>query len=131
MSHLCKYRKYLKACTVYDLRNMRIQNELSSCLQGSAGLHDISLIPQEHSSHFPESPGVCLMPLIFLTSGDEFFFPLPGTQCLDQNLRIREATLNFQNRNCNSFHCFSWFCIPRVLSHGVPCFNPLDGITHP
>lgn len=33
--------------------------------------------------HFPESPGVCLMPVIFPTSGEEFFFPLPWTQCLD------------------------------------------------
>lgn len=73
MNHLCKYRKYLKACTMYDLRNKSIQKEESSCLQGSAGLHGINPIPQVHSPHFPESPGICLMPVIFLISGDLSF----------------------------------------------------------
>lgn len=128
MSHLCKYRKYLKACTTYDLRNKRIQNEQSSCLQGSAGLQSISPTPQPT---FPRTTRSLPYASYFLNFWRRFFSSFYHGHSAWIKISGSEATLDFQNHKCNSFHCFSWFCIPRVLLHGTPCFNPLDGITHP
>lgn len=67
-------------CMIWERRGWRM-NRLLSAGQCRAPGHQSH--PTGARPHFPESPGVCLMPVIFPTSGEEFFFPLPWTQCLD------------------------------------------------
>lgn len=59
-------------------------------MQSRAGLPGI-----DHSPHLPESPEASHRPVNFRASGEEFFFHLPETQCLDQNPRITGTTPSF------------------------------------
>lgn len=94
-------------------------------MQSSAELCGSNHITQEHRPHLPKiTVGPHQVPVIFLHFGEEFFFPLPQTQCLDSDSRITRATPFFLWTIILTLHCFSCFYIPRVLVSLVALLLP-------